>query len=125
MFLTVGESAGHRLYLMRFQLDDTVVYKIGKASGTSSVTRMLQIIRDYFMKYRVTPIVSIKRDRPCADAFKIEADLHHHFSNLRYSPEKAFTGSTECFHTDEDYAVDLYERALAGEDIRALPPIAG
>jgi hypothetical protein len=97
--------------------DGDVVYKIGKASGRSSVDRMMQIIRDFYFKYKVTPRVKIWRDREvCADkVFEFETMLHKFFVKYRYMPIIPFTGCTELFDVPLEDIIQAYEAVIEGE----------
>jgi len=103
-----------RLYLFEIQFKSGLhAVKFGKSSGKDSVDRMLQIQRDYFMKYRWTFLCHIKRDRVVEeDVFKYESELHEFFKDYQFVPEKPFDGSTELFLIDYDAAVDVYEYLL-------------
>ncbi len=110
--VTKGDPDTERLYVLEIEIEGTVVYKVGKASGHSSKQRMLQIIGSYFDVYRRTPIVSIVRDRDCTDVFKKETKCHVELKEFRYFPEKSFSGYTELFLVDKEKVIEVYERVL-------------
>jgi len=103
-----------RLYLLLIRLESGLhIVKFGKSSGKDSVDRMMQIMRDYFMKYRRTFICHIKRDRAIDnDVFKYEAELHEFFRDYRFEPKITFDGSSECFVIPYEAAVDVYDYLL-------------
>ena len=90
--------------------------KIGVASGESSVDRMFQVNRDYFMKYRTCFSCKISRDRvvPADECFKMESILHKFFSNYNYTPKIKFDGSTELFTIPIEDAIQAYELVIEG-----------
>lgn len=101
-----------RLYIMEIVVDDTTVYKVGKASGHSSKQRMLQIIGSYFDAYRVTPVVKIVKDKEVTNVFEKETKCHHALAEWKFIPTKAFSGSTECFNVDKDKVLEVYKDVL-------------
>jgi hypothetical protein len=102
-----------RLYLLWIQLKSGLkVVKFGKSSGSSSVDRMMQIQRDYFMKNRWTFICNLKRDRAVDNVFQYEHELHEFFKEYQFKPKIPFDGSTEIFIVNWDAAVDVYEYLL-------------
>lgn len=107
----------NRLYVFKMKLMDTngsYIYKIGKSSGKNSVDRMMQVIKSFHTKYRYTPYMSIKRDRPCADAFKFEAELHNHFKDNKYYFDKNIDGKTEWFYIErEDELLEVFDTLTA------------
>jgi len=109
-----SNSSIDRLYLLLIEMPSGMkVVKIGKASGSSSLDRMMQINRDIFNKYRCTAKIQIKRDRPIdKDVFKYEAELHKFFKDYKYNPKVAFDGSSECFVIYEEAAVSVYEHII-------------
>jgi len=114
MFSRKQLAGGDRLYVMELLIDgrESPVYKIGKASGHSSKKRLLQIIGSYFDKYRVTPVVKIKRDRVVEDVFAKETELHHWFEDKQYMPEHSFSGSTELFEVELEEVVAKYDEVI-------------
>lgn len=110
--VTKGDVEIERLYILEIDIEGTVVYKVGKASGHSSKQRMLQIIGSYFDVYRRTPVVKIIRDRECTDVFKKETECHVELKDYRYFPDKTFSGCTELFNTDKEKVIEVYERVL-------------
>lgn len=117
-FLSVGKnpSKKQRLYILEFTILGEKVYKIGKASGTSSVDRLMDIVRSYFTAYRITPEVKIVRDREVPDdkVFEYETCLHKFFANYTYQPSKSFSGSTELFEVCKDDVIQAYEAVIEG-----------
>ena len=101
-----------RLYIMEIVVGETTVYKIGKASGHSSKQRMLQIIGSYFDVYRVTPVVRIIKDKEVTNVFEKETRCHHALAEWQYTPEKAFSGSTEVFLVDKEKVLEVYKNVL-------------
>ena len=126
-FLKVKDESGkRRLYLFLFTHpngDNSV--KIGVASGESSVERMLQQIRSYFMMFRTTPMIAIKRDReiPAEEVFSMETKLHQYFCDRQYKCAGKWDGSTEHFSdVSVEEAVWAYTEITEGREITALPP---
>lgn len=118
-FLNVGSAPEkkQRLYIMEITLPTGMrVTKIGKASGSSSKERMLQINSSIFDKYRCTAMISIKRDRsvPADKVFEMESVLHRFFKDYKYKSKKAFSGVTECFVVPLEDVVQAYELVIEG-----------
>ena len=129
-FLSVGKSKVpdiQRLYLMEITLPTgMIVVKIGKASGSSSKNRMLQICGGIFDKFRKTPMIYIKKDTvvPTDLVFQYENILHRFFTDYRYYSKVPFDGHTECFTIPLDDAVMAYEAVINGhvpEHIYEMP----
>jgi len=93
------------------------VVKIGVASGESSVERMFQVNRDYFMRNRESFKCKIKRDRevPADKVFAYETTLHKFFKSCQYIPKTKFDGSTELFLAPLEDIVQAYEAVIEGE----------
>ena len=102
-----------RLYVMEIVVGETTVYKVGKASGHSSKQRMLQIIGSYFDVYRKTPVVSIIKDKEVTNVFEKETKCHHALAEWQFTPEKAFSGSTECFNVSKEKVLEVYKKCSA------------
>ena len=117
--LTVGKEVTKkaRLYLMEITLPSKmVVVKIGKASGPSSVNRMMQIVESVYQKFRRTPMIYIKKDQEVLSdvVFKYETILHNFFKDYQYVTPHKFTGSTECFTIPLSDGLQAYEAVLQG-----------
>lgn len=121
MFLKVGGPAPQqkqRLYLMEITLPSgMVVCKVGKASGPSSTSRMMQLVESIYNKFRRTPMVYIKRDKEITDGkvFELETRLHQFFSEYRYESKQKFDGVTECFVVPLSDAVIAFDLVTDGE----------
>jgi len=111
-------SEGRRVYIIRarFESTSTPVFKIGVSSGKSSVDRLLQLERSFFMKYRYMFFAAIKRDRPAPNAFAIETELHHRFADKRYYHDKPIDGKDEWFKVEEDELLRAYDDLLPLQD---------
>jgi len=94
------------------------VVKIGKASGSSSKERMLQINGSIFDKFRTTAMISIKRDREVPEdmVFKYETVLHRFFCDYQYNSKHKFDGVSECFAIPLEDAVQAYEAVIEGSE---------
>lgn len=101
-----------RLYILEMQIGEDLVYKVGKASGYSSKQRMLQIIGSYFDVYRVTPIIKVVKDTEVTDVFTKETACHHALAEWQFTPEKAFSGSTECFNVSKEQVLEVYNKIV-------------
>ena len=124
MFLKVGEAAPKqksRLYVLRITLPSGLtVCKLGKASGVSSKSRMMQICESIYDKTRSTPCIKVLRDRevPADKVFEYETRLHQYFSDYRYYSKVPWSGNTEAFCIPEDDAIMAYEAVIDGQ----VPP---
>ena len=104
-----------RVYIIKQHLHESnikYIYKIGKSSGRNSVDRLMQLVRSYFMKYRYTPLYTLKRDRPAANAFEIETKLHQEFAEFKYYHDKPVDGKDEWFYVREDLLLKRYDELL-------------
>lgn len=118
-FLKVGSvpNSKRRLYLFDITLKSGLkVVKIGVASHSSSVDRMFQVNRDYYIKTRESFKCSIKRDRevPSDQCFSMEATLHKFFRHYQYNSPVKFDGCTELFCIPLDAAVQAFEAVIDG-----------
>ena len=103
-----------RVYIFKAKMHDTNtwIYKVGKASGKNSVDRLLQVARSFLMKYRYMPLMTIKRDRSCSNAFEIETALHQHFKEFSYYHDKKIDGFSEWFKCEEDQLLKVYDELI-------------
>lgn len=101
-----------RLYILEIQIGETVVYKVGKASGHSCKQRMLQIIGSYFDVYRVTPIIKVVKDKEVSNVFDKETKCHHALAEWQYTTDKVFSGSTEVFKVDKEKVLEVYNEIV-------------
>ena len=105
-----------RVYILKARFDnayDGYIYKVGKSSGRSSVDRLMQIQRSFFMSHRYTFFCSIIRDRECQDAFTVETRLHKLFKGDNFYHGKKFEGSTEFFKCEEDELLRAYDDLMS------------
>lgn len=112
----LGEDQGI-VYLLQIELDERTVVKIGVTSRMKIQDRVLEILGSLFIAYRVFPRIYPKRFTKTTEIYKKETMLHRYFADRQYTPEKVFSGCTECFDITLDEAVAVYERVLNGEDI--------
>lgn len=101
-----------RLYILEIQIGETVVYKVGKASGHSCKQRMLQIIGSYFDVYRVTPIIKVVKDKEVSNVFDKETKCHHALAEWKYESEKKFSGCQELFKVDKEKVLEVYNEIV-------------
>ena len=104
-----------KLYVMRFELPDRTVYKVGMTNTPRATDRLIEIVRSYYIKHRVTPIAKILRYRSCDNVFAVEAMLHRYLHDRQCKFEHQFDGCTECFDISEEEVLDIYDRARDGE----------
>ena len=131
-FMKVGEAPikKQRLYLMEIVLPSGItVVKVGKASGNSSVNRMMQIVESIYNKFRKTPMIYIKRDQevPIDMVFKYETILHQFFQNYQYQTKQKWSGCTEAFCVPLDDALIAFNLVCDGvvpEHTYELPEVA-
>ena len=105
-----------RVYIFKGKFDnayDGYIYKVGVASGKSSVDRLMQVQRSFFMAHRYTFFCNIIRDRSCDDAFAVETRLHKLFKGENFYHGKKFDGSTEFFKCEEDELLRAYDDLIA------------
>jgi|WetSurMetagenome_2_1015567.scaffolds.fasta_scaffold09758_3 hypothetical protein len=109
------------VYVLLIDLENTTVVKIGVTARPKIEDRVCEVLKSIYTRYRYFPYTYTKRFTQTTDIYAKEADLHYHFNNVRYTPDKPFDGSTEIFMIkDINYLVDIYARCLAGENIREL-----
>ena len=98
-----------RLYLLKFYLTDTdIVYKIGVTSRDRCTDRMLEVLKDFFDKFRYIPKCVMLRDRFCIGYLDKEKKLHSKYKEYNVKFNKKFGGSTEFF-------ADINEKELLDE----------
>ena len=118
----VSESHVNGLvYVLLIDLEDKTLVKIGVTSRLKIQDRVCEILSSIFISYRCFPYCYPKKFSRTTDIYEKEAALHYHFSNYYYKCASSWSGSTEVFDVDDiDYLCEIYERCLAGEDIRLL-----
>lgn len=104
------------LYLVEFELEGKTLIKIGVTTRKIE-DRMTEILTSIFKKYREFPYCRPKRFRQTDNVYEKESILHEYFKEYNYVPSKKFSGSTEFFEMELDYAVKVYEDLLDGKDI--------
>lgn len=119
-FLKVGKAVQQkqRLYLLEITMPSgLVVCKIGKASGPSSVARMMQIVESIYNTFRKTPMIYKKRDAEVdADkVFQFESCLHRFFKNYRYETKHKWSGCTEAFVIPLADATMAFDAVIGGQ----------
>ena len=112
-----------RLYVLKFTLDDgTVLHKVGMCNSDRSTDRMMEILRDFFVKYRYVPRCEMRRDKKTIVPLLLEKHMHSLLDEWSYSFDKKFNGSTEFFSDiDESILLDYldnfdYKELLRGKD---------
>lgn len=101
-----------RVYCMKFKLDGDVVYKIGKASGKSSIDRFMQVLRSIYLSYKVVPMSRLKRDRKSKDPYGDEKAIHNLLKIYSYEPSERFDGYSEFFKAEEEVILDAYHQVI-------------
>jgi len=113
-----------RIYVIKMVLKDgTEVHKVGmvNTSNTSRVTdRMMEILRSFFTVYRYVPYAELRRSKKVRIPYIVENYLHKVLADTKYTFDKKFSGSTECFEIDEDSFLEYldqwdYKELLRGE----------
>lgn len=99
------------LYVILIELEGKSLVKIG-VTHRSIEDRVSEILVGIFKKYREFPYCKPKRFRTTRDTYKKEKQLHKHFSDYRYSPNKKFGGSTEFFDIPLEDVVKIYDSVV-------------
>jgi len=104
-----------RVYLLKIEVPDTkeIIWKVGKASGRSSLDRFMTIMRSWYLSYRVLPRAKIKRDRKSKNALKDEAAIHNLLKIYKYEPSERVDGYSELFKCDEETVLEMYHQVIA------------
>ena len=112
-----------RLYVLKFILDDgTVLHKVGMCNSDRSTDRMMEILRDFFIKYRYVPRCEMRRDKKTIVPLLLEKHMHSLLDEWSYRFDEKFNGSTEFFSDiDESALLDYldnfdYKELLRGKD---------
>jgi len=112
---TTKDGKERKVYMMLFDIDDSIYYKIGVTEHGDPIDRLLQIARSFYMKFRYIPSCTVKRFRSTTIAYKAESKLHKLLKEykLELDPDDTFDGCTE-FFTDipQDKIIKLYEEVL-------------
>ena len=96
-----------RVYVFKFELEDTVVYKVGMCHSDRTVDRFMEVLRSYFQVYRYVPKASILKFKEFDNPLLVEQHLHKELKEYAYRFPKKFDGSTEFFsEIDIDYLLD-------------------
>lgn len=113
VFLTVRKPEKGIVYVLRFVLDcDTVVYKIGITTRTIN-ERLLEIVGDFFNKYRYIPNVKARKFTSTVNYAEMEKRLHKEYADCSHYFDKKFNGSTEFFKiADEDILLHSYSSMI-------------
>lgn len=98
------------LYILVFHLKcGTEVYKIGITTRNVE-DRVVEILHDFFIKYRYFPAVDVRRFTRFEDVLDKEKEMHREFKEYQHTFEKSFSGFTECFSgIPLDNIVDYYD----------------
>ena len=108
----VVEDGYGRLYVLKFELDNGVIlHKVGMCSSNRTVDRMMEILRSYFMVYRVVPKVTLRKDKKVVVPLLVEKHLHSLLADWNFRFDKKFDGSTEFFtDIDEEVLLDYIDK---------------
>ena len=100
------------VYILKVQLaTGQVLYKIGVSKEKRHMDRMMEVLKDFFIKYRYVPFTSMKRFRVFPDAYEVERIMHQQYKEYRYTFDKKFCGSTEFFTIEnESELLEFYEK---------------
>jgi len=106
------EKDNNLVYILKVQLaTGQVLYKIGVSKKRRHMDRMMEVLKDFFIKYRYVPFTSMKRFRVFPDAYEVERLLHARYKYCNHKFDKKFCGSTEFFSiSDECELTEEYDR---------------
>jgi hypothetical protein len=109
---SAGPKTKHRLYVIKFWLDNgDVVHKIGYTSK-SAECRLLQILGSFLQVYGYSPRAKVIQHELVKGGYGAEQALHKVFSNDRYSVDEGISGYTEFFKLDSDKLTIEYWKAI-------------
>ena len=114
-----------RLYVLKFTLDDgTILYKVGMCNSDRSTDRMMEILRDFFVKYRYVPRCEMRRDKKTIVPLLLEKHMHSLLDEWSYRFDEKFNGSTEFFSDiDESVLLDYLDNFNYRELLRNREPM--
>jgi len=114
-----------RLYVLKFTLDDgTVLHKVGMCNSDRSTDRMMEILRDFFVKYRYVPRCEMRRDKKTIVPLLLEKHMHSLLDEWSYRFDEKFNGSTEFFSDiDESVLLDYLDNFNYRELLRNREPM--
>ena len=103
-----------RVYLLKIEVPDTkdIVWKVGVASGKNSLDRFMQLMRSWYIHYRIIPRAKIKRDRKSKDSYSDEKKIHKLLRKYSYKPSERVDGHTELFKCSEEIALEMYHKVI-------------
>jgi len=106
------EKYKNLVYILKVQLaTGQVLYKIGVSKEKRHMDRMMEVLKDFFIKYRYVPFTSMKRFRVFPDAYEVERILHQRYKEYKYTFDKKFCGCTEFFTIgNEEDLLEFYEQ---------------
>lgn len=112
------EKDNNLVYILKVQLaTGQVLYKIGVSKEKRHMDRMMEVLKDFFIKYRYVPFTSMKRFRVFPDAYEVERLLHTRYKDCRHTFDKKFCGSTEFFEiSDECNLIEAYDELHAHKE---------
>jgi len=97
------EKDNNLVYILKVQLaTGQVLYKIGVSKEKRHMDRMMEVLKDFFVKYRYIPFTSMKRFRVFPDAYEVERLLHKKYNDCNHTFDKKFCGSTEFFDIPDE-----------------------
>ena len=103
-----------RIYVIKLVLvDGTEVHKVGMVNtdDLSRVTdRMMEILRSFFTVYRYVPYAELRKAKKVRIPYIVEAYLHSLLADTKYTFDKKFSGSTECFEIDEESFLEYLDK---------------
>ena len=108
------------LYIMRFHIDDEIVYKVGLTTRRPA-KRLMEILMSFYKVHRYSPRADIKRFRKVTGLHAKEAALLASLKEYKYTAKKKFSGCTEMIMgIDEDVLLDMYKQCIAGKELDTL-----
>lgn len=113
------EKDSNLVYILKVQLaTGQVLYKIGVSKEKRHMDRMMEVLKDFFIKYRYVPFTSMKRFRVFPDAYEVERLLHKKYKHCNYTFDKKFCGSTEFFVIDDECKlIEDYDKMHSEKEI--------
>ena len=101
------------VYVLRIQLVDSVVHKIGTTNRLPK-TRMLEIAGELFEVLGHIPKIELIRQRQTKDNYAIEATILRETEKYRYSMGMiAWSGESELRRMDHQELLRIYDIAIA------------
>jgi len=100
-----------RVYIFELDIDGEIVHKVGMVNSDSMgrvTDRLMEVLRSYFMVYRVVPRSRIVKAVKVRVPYYVETYAHSLLEGLEYHFDKKFDGCNEFFQGLDEVELGQY-----------------